>query len=272
MAAITNNGGNNPGINQSQGLTQQNGNGNFNDNAGQNAFDHQFGGFNNEEERNLDDLLSGFGDEADDNFEVGDDWLNPPKKDGDEDDESDDSTNNSAEEGKALMQELEAMMKQISIDDSALPEDFDWADRTKAKGLLNHTAQKAAVSALAMLTKPMKKYVESVAAELRAEMSKTVKKGGIQGKIEEAFEPFKNQLTGDKNKSKLTFATQTFRQALNAQKDPRKAAITTQRMLKQLGINVQLNQRQGSGSPMDSSQSQRFEGAAALDDLFGPTK
>lgn len=268
MANNANNGQQNNGINQNSNLSDQQQNGNFQNNNGRTQSDDMFGGFESEEDKNLQELLSGFGDEADDNFEVGDDWLNPPKEEGEDDSSGGQNLNTDEEDGKALMQELEAMMKQISIDDAALPENFDWTDRTQAKKLLNHTAQKAAVSALAMLTKPMKKYVESVAEQLRKEITTSVQKGGIQGKIQEAFEPFKSQLSGEKNKQKLVFATQTFKQALNAQKDPRKAAITTQRMLRQIGINVQLTNRQGNVGN-EGVSTQRFEGAAALDDLFG---
>lgn len=263
MADLLNGNQQQNGIKQNDPLTALNGG--LNSGQSQQA-DDIFGGFDSEEDKNLNELLSGFGTEVDDDFEVGDDWLAKPKKDGEEDDSLNLGDDEDAE-GKAMMTEIQQMLSQVSIKDDQLPADFDWSDRDKVKKLLNHTAQQAAVSAMAIISKPMKKFVEDTVKNLREEMGKTVEKGSIKSRITDAFAPFKEQLSGEQNKSKLAFAVSTYKQALSTQKDPRKAALLAQRMLKQIGINVNLQRGNNSNEPVHS---QRLEGRNALDDIFGP--
>lgn len=271
--------GNPTQINQNNGLPNGQQNGNSQQQQSQNSLEN-FGadfGMPLDDDSVDNSLFEGFGDNVDDDFEIEDDWLNPKKLNADgtpiEDDENldPDADPEDPDGSKKMMTEIQNHLKAIKIADQAIPENFDPTDRAQLTKLLNHTAQMGAQSAMAIMSIPMKKYVESVAKELRGEISTSVKRGGFQSKVEEAFEPFKIQLAGDKNKPSLAYAKQTFAQALKNLKDPRKAAQATQRLIKQLGINVNLAQRQGStNSSQNNMEEPRVRtGANALEDLFG---
>lgn len=261
LAPVNNGAGGN--INATQNLPAGQGNGNNQQQQSQQEENDIFAGFDLDDDTK--DLITGLGGEEEfdaDSFEVSDDWFNKPNKDGEEEDDDENSGDDPAQ---TMMTEIQQQIGKLSIAHDAIPEDFDPTDRKQLAKLLNHTMQQGVMSALALMSKPTKHYVDGIASQIRDEMGKAITRGGAKSKVVEAFAPFNEQLKGPTK----NLAAQNFKQALTIHKgDVKKAQLLTQKMMKALGVNVNLRQGFGGNSQNGSSQTM-LEGSAALDNFFG---
>lgn len=208
------------------------------------------------------DLAEGLGlsdedDDADD-FEFGDDSSEYVQ------------TAEDIEAGKALGESIKTSLADYSIDDKAIPDDFDPNDRESLKSLLSNTQRSAIASTIQMMVPIINHALGTASKQMKHHMDSSATGNATKSKAVQAF-----QGLGLTDKNQVILGKSLFQQAMRANKnDVSKATRATRQALKTMGINVASGGNgNGNGSGRNQNRNQHSsgvkEGASALDDIFG---
>jgi hypothetical protein len=216
-------------------------------------------GFEDEEqETDLTEIFGAFkgADDEDDDGEADDTSLGDP-----------DMQEVPEEKVQALQTDITNAIKNMSF--GTIPEDFDVNDRAQLQGLFDRGVRTAVQQSLNVVFKPVQLAMAHMAGQMNQQIEAKIANSRESGRAQEVLESIVPEVNNPLHRPMVTSMDATLKAK---GKKPQERAKTIRKMLNQMGIvnegSGSTRRSSGSGNN-DSGTSQRREGKAALDSIFG---
>lgn len=218
-------------------------------------------GFEDEEqETDLTEIFGAFkgADDEDDDGEPDDTSLGDP-----------DMQEVPEEKVQALQADITNTIKNMSF--GTIPEDFDVNDRAQLQGLFDRGVRTAVQQSLNVVFKPVQLAMAHMAGQMNQQIEAKIANSRESNRAQEVLESIVPEVNNPLYRPLITGMEATLKAK---GKKPQERAKTIRKMLNQMGVTEGAGSggstRRASGSGNgDGGTSQRREGKAALDSIFG---